>query len=159
MTLVFDGTQEDLDRLPDVPLVGVNEAARIAGCSSKKQFRLLLDAGIFDLDADVARRAPLAVLLAANGARIKPDNLGHSEVYFIETGPFIKIGYSTFALLRLDVLQAAAPYELKLIGSIKGSIRDEERLHAKFSHLHDRREWFNKAPELTAFIDWILARP
>lgn len=59
--------------------------------------------------------------------------------YFIEGGPFIKIGSAISPLKRLKELQTGNPYTLRLLAVIAD---DERWLHWKFSHLRARGEWF-----------------
>ncbi len=66
-------------------------------------------------------------------------------VYFIQVGADgpIKIGYSrTDPLRRMGQLRAGCPWELRLVGAIRGTKFDEKRLHEKFSQFKLRQEWF-----------------
>jgi hypothetical protein len=77
-----------------------------------------------------------------------------SIVYFIQVvgnGP-IKIGHAHDPLRRLKALQTSCPYELRIIATTPGGVEREVELHAMFSHLRTRLEWFNPEPEL---LEWI----
>lgn len=76
-------------------------------------------------------------------------------IYFIQgsDGGPIKIGRSLNIRNRLCELQVGYPFgELRCVGASRGLIRDEKRLHAKFSHLRIRGEWFHPSEELLAFV-------
>lgn len=90
--------------------------------------------------------------------RPKPYNVTYSEVYFIEMGDFIKIGFSASAHRRLDDLQTASPYDLKILGTFNGDHGSEDGVHRIFRHLHHRGEWFRKSAGLLAYIEWITVR-
>ncbi|HYD66141.1 GIY-YIG nuclease family protein [Azospirillum sp.] len=84
-------------------------------------------------------------------------NVYGSEVYFIECECFCKIGFSAFPPSRMADLQAATPFQLRLLHTIRGDERIEQQLHDRFAALRVRGEWFNKAPVLLAYIDWLKA--
>lgn len=63
-------------------------------------------------------------------------------VYFIRCGEFVKIGFSANPSNRLRYLQTATPFDFSILGVHPGTKRHEKRLHAIFSHLHHRLEWF-----------------
>ena len=77
-------------------------------------------------------------------------------IYFIqsgENGP-IKIGYTDNNIQdRLNQLQTANPYHLKLLWYYQGSLQDEKELHGKFEHEHIRGEWFHPSRKLLDFIN------
>jgi len=78
--------------------------------------------------------------------------------YFMQMGDGpIKIGISAWPKTRQRELQTGAPYQLTLLGSIKGGRCAERYLHQAFSHLHLRGEWFTPNELLLAFIDGLLA--
>lgn len=69
----------------------------------------------------------------------------------IDGGP-IKIGFTNGVdpTGRLAELQVGAPFELVIVGAIRG---DQEReLHREFSHLRLRGEWFTPGDDLIKFI-------
>lgn len=75
-------------------------------------------------------------------------------IYFLQVrggGP-IKIGAAIDVAARVKKLQCACPYDLELLGCIKGSRRQEKRLHRKFSFLRLRGEWFSPGPTLLRYI-------
>lgn len=82
----------------------------------------------------------------------------HGYVYFMRSGDAIKIGFSIQPLKRTDELQIGNPEELELLGTFKGTIRDERSLHDDFSHLEIRREWFRAEQELLEFIEEVSGR-
>jgi hypothetical protein len=79
-------------------------------------------------------------------------------VYFfkvdIENGP-IKIGWSQDYKRRLGELQIANAFPLKVLGTMPGTLEEEQALHARFaSYQADGAggEWFQPCEELLAFI-------
>jgi hypothetical protein len=80
-------------------------------------------------------------------------------VYFVQVdhGPEspVKIGVTTKRGLahRLGGLQTSCPYRLKLLATMNGDYRDEERLHHSFRHARLMGEWFKPTPALLALVD------
>lgn len=72
------------------------------------------------------------------------------EIYFIQCGPLIKIGWTQWgSMKRLRQLQCGNPEPLKLIGVIEGQTQSTERLiHYQLKDYHYRGEWFNDCPKL-----------
>ena len=87
--------------------------------------------------------------------KIKTDRVDPGYVYFMEMGDFIKIGWSHWPPLRRDALQSNGPYDIVLLGAFPGTLENEASLHAVFSHLGHRNEWFRKSPALIAYIAWL----
>lgn len=81
-------------------------------------------------------------------------------VYFIRPigmqGP-IKIGCSATPDARLSNLDTWSPFPLEIAASVMGSYRIERRFHALFVEHHQRREWFNWAPQFDEVIAQINA--
>lgn len=81
-------------------------------------------------------------------------------VYFIKpvnmAGP-IKIGCSKSPDNRKATLSTWSPFALEIVTTIEGGIDLERRFHARFLHIHERREWFSWAPELAEAIAAIKA--
>jgi hypothetical protein len=76
-------------------------------------------------------------------------------IYFIQatSGGPVKIGWTRGPIgARLDQLQCGNPETLRVIGSVENaSLRDERDLHARFSAIRLRGEWFRASPELLAY--------
>lgn len=66
-------------------------------------------------------------------------------------GAAVKIGHSNDT--RLADLQTGNPWELKLLGTIPGTVEDERRLHAKYIKQNMVGEWFRPTPELLSEFD------
>lgn len=77
---------------------------------------------------------------------------GAPTIYFIADHQMqaIKIGYSKNVPDRLSTLQTASARPLVLLGTMPGSVYDEQRLHRRFERLHG--EWFRPTGELVQFI-------
>jgi len=92
--------------------------------------------------------------------RIEKHNIDLSPpkpcIYFIQCGDDgpVKIGVTINLPARLRDLQAANPYELKVLTVIEdGGQKQERELHDRFKHLEIRREWFKPDKELLSFVD------
>lgn len=74
------------------------------------------------------------------------------SIYFIYDAKVeaIKIGFSTNVSDRFSTLQTASATKLELLGTMLGSMADEQRLHAKFQRMHG--EWFHITNDLLSFI-------
>ena len=78
------------------------------------------------------------------------------RVYFIALHEVIKIGVAGDVADRVSALQVGCPYELKLLGSIKGGPRAETALHAALGIYRVRGEWFMAPKEVRAAIRGLL---
>ncbi len=82
-----------------------------------------------------------------------PDRAG---VYFIQCGPFVKIGMALSVRKRFQGLQQVIPFQLELLGVIEPgvgqSLRDLERsFHQRFQSCHQCAEWFRLEDALDVF--------
>ena len=76
-------------------------------------------------------------------------------IYFIKdhTGP-IKIGYTSKPIAqRLSALRTNTPNTLTVLKTMRGSQKDEKKLHEQFAHLRLYGEWFSPSAELLQFIE------
>jgi len=82
-------------------------------------------------------------------------------VYYIQSGPLVKIGTSVEPEKRADQLRrggkALRPSiglteDPRLIAYHRGSAHDERNLHHRFKHLRDQGEWFWLDAELAEHI-------
>lgn len=74
-------------------------------------------------------------------------------VYFLQAGPFIKIGFTSGTPeARIDQLKTGCPYELRLLATIPGAQSLEREIHQRFRAARANLEWFHATPELLAFI-------
>lgn len=85
-------------------------------------------------------------------------NVYDTEVYFIGCNEFCKIGFSGSAEWRMRTLQAATPYELKLLHKFRGDNRVEEKLHRLLANSRVRGEWFYKSAALMGYLTWLKVR-
>lgn len=94
---------------------------------------------------------------AAQEAKSKKPRKG--QIYFIQQGDNgpIKIGYSTNPEKRLQTLNTASPYPLKLLHTIQGGKNLEKELHARFADTQLDGEWFEDSEELLAYIEFLKA--
>lgn len=76
-------------------------------------------------------------------------------VYFVtcEVDGFpIKIGMSLDLEERLRDLATSLPYPIKLLGAIPGTSATEAAIQRRWAALRLKGEWFQRTPELMAFI-------
>lgn len=79
------------------------------------------------------------------------------NVYFVtcDVPDFpIKIGWAMDVAARLQQLQGALPFKVKLLGSMPGYLEDERRLHLTYAADRLQGEWFKRSGELLTFISW-----
>jgi hypothetical protein len=73
-------------------------------------------------------------------------------VYFIRNAKAIKIGFTTDIEQRMKRLQTASSSPLELLGTVAGTLQDEQNLHLRFANLRLRGEWFRGHTSLMAYI-------
>lgn len=84
------------------------------------------------------------------------------SVYFIEAGPYMKIGFSDDPIARAESVTRTGrrPDDLpreadaELIGWIPGDRKAEARLHRRFAYLRVAGEWFWSEREQAAELIW-----
>lgn len=147
-------------------LVGVTEAVNDTGMSPSwcrerlRRIALQLGRDPNEKGALLIPRATWKRFLATKFGTAQGAAVKHKQrpcVYFIQfgaTGP-IKIGTAVNIAMRLSTLQVACPEELRVILTVDGGEYAEERLHARFSELRIRGEWFRPASELLEFVERI----
>lgn len=80
-------------------------------------------------------------------------------VYFVRGAGLVKIGLARCVLQRFRDLQVASPVILSPAGFIptpdnyRHAFALERQLHTQFAHLRKHGEWFEEAPELTAYLE------
>lgn len=80
-----------------------------------------------------------------------PPKLGN--VYFIEGGGFLKIGFAGDVRSRLRELQTSCPHTLAILHSHPGTKFTERQLHQKFSALRSSGEWFRYEGALKEYVE------
>lgn len=80
------------------------------------------------------------------------DRYLRGQIYFVDGGDLIKIGFTTNMDRRMKALQAHSPCRLRIILVVQGSRIREAALHEKFAHLRMHGEWFKADLELHNFI-------
>lgn len=75
------------------------------------------------------------------------------DIYFVSSGQFIKIGYTTDIVARIRTLQNGSPSRLVLLGIMPGTMREEAALHAKFTNAKVHGEWFRATSRLRGWIN------
>lgn len=77
-------------------------------------------------------------------------------IYFVEAdgAGAIKIGFvaGEDAADRVRDLQTGSPVPLRLLGTMPGTLQDENDLHRRFASARIHGEWFRPTPELLAII-------
>ena len=102
-------------------------------------------------DTDVAHLNAAIRKVAEERFNATPRSEGH--VYFIESGEFIKIGYTRSPVARVRKMLTDTPIAPHLLHAEPGSFKQEKLFHRHFAAIRSRGEWFQKTPELLAFIE------
>jgi hypothetical protein len=81
-------------------------------------------------------------------------------IYFVVCRELVKVGFSGEPPARVAALQAVIPFELQLLGAVRGSIPAERGLHAAFSSIKSSvgHEWFYHSPALLDAIKTVTER-
>lgn len=89
-------------------------------------------------------------------SRKKIYRSGHRWIYCIQirdgAGCPIKIGITNNVEKRIKNLLTHLPYEVELLASWAGNVRDEQAVHALFAEQRIVREWFRPDAELLNYI-------
>lgn len=65
------------------------------------------------------------------------------SIYFVRSGRFVKIGWTTKNVAaRIRTIANALPEPIEVLGVRPGTRFDEARLHSRFAHCRQRGEWF-----------------
>lgn len=75
-------------------------------------------------------------------ALIKKTHHKGKHLYFIRSGPYVKIGRTDNINKRLTQLQAMNPHEIRLVNYYENKGELEHTLHENFKHFHHQGEWF-----------------
>lgn len=113
-----------LVRLPDDP---TSAAFREALSKARK------NAGVVDMDGILPER-------------------GQGYVYFLVSGAYVKIGFSTKPAGRLSALATGIGSDIDAFVLIKGSRTLEKRLHQIFAAHRTQGEWFKRQPKLMRVV-------
>lgn len=75
-------------------------------------------------------------------------------VYFVRSGPLVKIGRTTWIDCRMRAIRRSLPHpkDSELIAYFHGSKQDERRLHRAFKHIWVGKEWYRLGFAIQAFI-------
>jgi hypothetical protein len=101
------------------------------------------------VDRDVALHG---YYLGPQRPRRRPYGRYDGFVYFVEAAGRIKIGYACDPNKRLDELRCGCPVEMTLLGTLRGTSKDEADWHRRFAARRLHGEWFDPTDELRAAI-------
>lgn len=79
--------------------------------------------------------------------------LANGFIYVLGNEEVVKIGFTTAIDSRVQAIKAHNIASIRLQLIVPGSIRDEERLHNRFSDYRMHAEWFRREGSLQAWID------
>jgi hypothetical protein len=88
----------------------------------------------------------------ALAAEIHKLNRPVPDVYFVQSGEFIKIGFTNNLELHLGALRCSNPTELEVLALLPGPRSLERRLHSIFAEYRERGEWFRVNDKLAGFL-------
>lgn len=95
--------------------------------------------------------------LAHAGTLARPAPM-RMVVYFVRVGLFIKIGTTGDLPARIQAIETHCPYQVQLLGSCPGGLREEQALHRKFRRQRHRGEWFHATTGLLREIQRLCKR-
>jgi hypothetical protein len=75
-----------------------------------------------------------------------------TQVYFIECGERIKVGFSKNVEARIRTIETINALPVKLVCSIVGSKRLEKAIHQYLAPHHAQGEWFFDCPQVRSVI-------
>lgn len=84
--------------------------------------------------------------------RIFARKLGYI-IYFFKVEEFVKIGKSNNISNRADVFNVDSPFELELLGTVSGDLREEKLIHSLFHELRTKGEWFKYDKSIIDYIE------
>lgn len=73
-------------------------------------------------------------------------------IYFLQAGPYVKIGFTNGIRTRLNDLQVGCPYKQQLLGTLDGDERLEFKIHDLADNHHYRAEWFHLRGDLKRWL-------
>lgn len=76
-------------------------------------------------------------------------------VYFIRSENFVKIGWATALVTRVNNCQINNPHPVELLAHFRGGLEEEANLHACFNSYHHRGEWFVYAEPIQELVSKI----
>lgn len=87
----------------------------------------------------------------------RPSARAQDVVYFIDCGPYTKIGTTCDIRTRISGFEGHNPFPLSLWGLIPGDVKLERQLHRDLADRRFRKEWFLLDEQTKAEIrDWLL---
>lgn len=96
----------------------------------------------------------LRIRRVMNGAdyQQEAERVHEGWIYFISVGDRIKIGYSRSLNARFRKMLTDVSGEMEILHLEPGTFKTEKIYHRHFAAIRGRGEWFQKTPELLAFI-------
>ncbi len=68
----------------------------------------------------------------------------------VDGSPFVKIGFASDPVKRINILQTAHVATVRMIRLLDGTEADERRLHRRFASFLQRGEWFAPSNDMLA---------
>lgn len=158
MTLINSG--RELDEPLQVP---IKTAAQMLGFSRQTLYKMRAEGQItfgcmrsraMVPVAELYRIRPdLADEIKRQLTRGKPPKRDVPIVYFLDCGPYTKIGYTAVhARARIRSIEGGNPFAMRLWVTIPGSMETEAELHRYFGKYRHRKEWFKFDDEARAEV-------
>jgi len=73
-------------------------------------------------------------------------------IYFIGNDEYIKIGYSSNPIDRINCIAEGVPFKISIHAIIEGDEAQEKYMQQLFEKYHVNREWFSFSDEIKEFI-------
>jgi len=88
----------------------------------------------------------------------RKDTDPDGEVYLIQHGDYVKIGFSRDIVRRMEYMQPGAPHKYELIARFPGSVKLEKAIHRRLEKSRHRSEWFFYSDEVAEFIQLVHSK-
>jgi hypothetical protein len=75
-----------------------------------------------------------------------------SSIYFMKSGPYVKIGSAVCAWQRWTSLRTANPHELEILAVMPGDRLAEHRLQRRLKEFHHLLEWYRLEGALARYV-------
>jgi hypothetical protein len=73
-------------------------------------------------------------------------------IYFIESGDYVKVGYTSDIKNRYKKYVTENPNQIKLLATFKGGYDTEKKIHRQLKEYHHRGEWFKFNDEVRELL-------
>ena len=102
---------------------------------------------------DLSLESVLGSSIKALAKQLNDADIEVCGTYFLRSGEFLKIGYTSALGRRVSELETSSANKMEVVGFLPGSRELEMRLHRAFHRLRHKGEWFRYESPLVEFVD------